>query len=58
MGPLPPRELLEQLHRGLMAYSHNRLQDDTAALTVWLLADEPTTPPPPTGEAGGGGEPS
>ncbi|MFI5688071.1 PP2C family protein-serine/threonine phosphatase [Streptomyces sp. NPDC051636] len=37
-GPLPPRELMEQLHHDLLVYSHGRLQDDTAALTVCLLA--------------------
>ncbi|MFD5795402.1 PP2C family protein-serine/threonine phosphatase [Streptomyces diastatochromogenes] len=47
-GPLPPRELLEQLHRDLMAYSHNRLQDDTAALTACLLADQRSVPPAPS----------
>ncbi|MGW2741281.1 PP2C family protein-serine/threonine phosphatase [Streptomyces sp. NPDC001450] len=56
-GPLPPRELLEQLHRDLMAYSHNRLQDDTAALTACLLADQPAAPPPPSGGVGGSGGP-
>jgi serine phosphatase RsbU (regulator of sigma subunit) len=48
-GPLPPRELLDRLHHDLLAYSHKGLQDDTAALSVWLLADEPAEPeqPPP-----------
>ena len=46
-GPLPPRDLLEQLHHDLLAYSHDQLQDDTAALTACLLAEEPSAPPPP-----------
>ncbi|WP_244184076.1 PP2C family protein-serine/threonine phosphatase [Streptomyces cellostaticus] len=49
-GPLPPRELLEQLHDDLLAYSHNQLQDDTAALTACLMADEPAAQAPPAGE--------
>ncbi|MFF4038091.1 PP2C family protein-serine/threonine phosphatase [Streptomyces sp. NPDC001816] len=52
-GPLPPRELLEQLHGDLMAYSHNGLQDDIAALTACLLADQPAEPAPPSDGAGG-----
>ncbi|CAM5714079.1 membrane protein [Streptomyces canarius] len=46
---LPPRELLERLHRDLLAYSGDRLQDDIAALAVRLPADEPAVPatPPP-----------
>ncbi|MEU6773741.1 PP2C family protein-serine/threonine phosphatase [Streptomyces sp. NPDC046759] len=42
-GPLPPRELLERLHDDLLAYSHTGLQDDTAALAVCLLPEEPPT---------------
>lgn len=38
-GTLPPHELLDRLHQDLLTYSHNRLQDDTAALTAWLPAD-------------------
>ncbi|MGW7253678.1 PP2C family protein-serine/threonine phosphatase [Streptomyces sp. NPDC054834] len=49
-GPLPPGDLLDRLHQDLLAYSHNRLQDDTAALTVWLPPDTPAT-----GPAGGDG---
>ncbi|MFJ9867659.1 PP2C family protein-serine/threonine phosphatase [Streptomyces sp. NPDC101165] len=52
-GPLPPRELMEQLHRDLLAYSHDGLQDDTAALTACLLADQPAATPPPSGAADG-----
>lgn len=40
-GPLPPRELLDRLHDDLLAHSHKGLQDDTAALSVCVLADEP-----------------
>ncbi|MET8943996.1 PP2C family protein-serine/threonine phosphatase [Streptomyces sp. NPDC004542] len=42
-GPMPPRELLDRLHHDLLAYSHNRLDDDIAALTAWL---PPGTPDP------------
>ncbi|MFD8372346.1 PP2C family protein-serine/threonine phosphatase [Streptomyces sp. NPDC059688] len=56
-GPLPPRELLENLHDDLRAYSHNRLTDDTAALSVYLLADEPSRAAPPPADAGRSGEP-
>ncbi|MFI1368708.1 PP2C family protein-serine/threonine phosphatase [Streptomyces griseochromogenes] len=56
-GPLPPRELLEQLHHDLLAYSHNQLQDDTAALTACLLAEEPSAPHPPRAGSGEGAEP-
>ncbi|MFE4969507.1 PP2C family protein-serine/threonine phosphatase [Streptomyces sp. NPDC056660] len=47
-GPMPPPELLERLHQDLLAYSGDQLQDDTAALTAFLL---------PAGAAGtpGGG---
>ncbi|MFJ1615126.1 PP2C family protein-serine/threonine phosphatase [Streptomyces sp. NPDC088251] len=38
-GLLPPRELLDRLHRDLLAYSNNRLHDDTAALAVYHLPD-------------------
>ncbi|MFJ3306480.1 PP2C family protein-serine/threonine phosphatase [Streptomyces sp. NPDC086549] len=38
-GPLPPRELLDRLHHDLLDHSHNRLHDDTAALTACLLPD-------------------
>jgi serine phosphatase RsbU (regulator of sigma subunit) len=40
-GPLPPKELLERLHDDLLAYSRDGLQDDTAALAVCLLPEEP-----------------
>ncbi|MFG2606417.1 PP2C family protein-serine/threonine phosphatase [Streptomyces sp. NPDC048514] len=40
-GPLAPRDLLERLHNDLLAYSRNRMQDDTAALAVHLPAEEP-----------------
>ncbi|MGW0997765.1 PP2C family protein-serine/threonine phosphatase [Streptomyces sp. NPDC002523] len=40
-GPLPPRELLDRLHDDLLAHSRKGLQDDTAALSVCVLADEP-----------------
>ena len=33
-GPLPPRELLDRLHRDLLHYSGGRLDDDIAALAV------------------------
>ncbi|WTN37832.1 serine/threonine-protein phosphatase [Streptomyces sp. NBC_00631] len=36
-GPMPPPELLERLHQDLLDYSHDQLQDDTAALTAFLL---------------------
>ncbi|MFE9452154.1 PP2C family protein-serine/threonine phosphatase [Streptomyces sp. NPDC006739] len=36
-APLPPQELLERLHHDLLAFSGNRLRDDTAALTACLL---------------------
>ncbi|MER5525207.1 PP2C family protein-serine/threonine phosphatase [Streptomyces sp. NPDC002677] len=36
-GPMPPPELLERLHQDLLAYSGDQLQDDTAALTAFLL---------------------
>ncbi|MFF3465083.1 PP2C family protein-serine/threonine phosphatase [Streptomyces sp. NPDC002619] len=39
-GPLPPRKLLDRLHDDLVAYSHNQLHDDTAALTVYLPPEE------------------
>ncbi|MER7834680.1 PP2C family protein-serine/threonine phosphatase [Streptomyces sp. NPDC096040] len=38
-GPMPPPELLERLHQDLLAYSHDKLQDDTAALTAFLLPE-------------------
>ncbi|MFJ3230978.1 PP2C family protein-serine/threonine phosphatase [Streptomyces sp. NPDC086787] len=38
-GPLPPWELLERLHLDLLDYSDSRLDDDTAALSVFLLSD-------------------
>ncbi|MFE8950018.1 PP2C family protein-serine/threonine phosphatase [Streptomyces sp. NPDC007856] len=41
-GPLPPAELLARLHDDLLAYSHNSLKDDTAALAVCLLPVEPS----------------
>lgn len=39
-GPMPPPELLERLHQDLLVYSHDQLQDDTAALTAFLLSEE------------------
>ncbi|MCC5474784.1 PP2C family protein-serine/threonine phosphatase [Streptomyces barringtoniae] len=45
-GPLPPKELLARLHDDLLAYS-NGLQDDTAALAVCLLPEEPSLPGEP-----------
>lgn len=45
-GPLPPKELLARLHDDLLAYSRNGLQDDTAALAVCLLPEQPPVPPP------------
>ncbi|MGW7242663.1 PP2C family protein-serine/threonine phosphatase [Streptomyces sp. NPDC054804] len=36
-GPMPPPELLERLHQDLQTYSGDQLQDDTAALTAFLL---------------------
>ncbi|MER5796406.1 PP2C family protein-serine/threonine phosphatase [Streptomyces sp. NPDC001980] len=38
-GPMPPPELLERLHQDLLDYSHDQLQDDTAALTAFLLPE-------------------
>ncbi|MBV2357103.1 serine/threonine-protein phosphatase [Streptomyces sp. J2-1] len=35
-GPLPPHDLIEQLHQDLLTWSHNRLNDDIAALTAFL----------------------
>ncbi|MEU0007191.1 PP2C family protein-serine/threonine phosphatase [Streptomyces sp. NPDC006314] len=43
-GSLPPRDLLQRLHHDLLAYGRNRPQDDTAALAVGLLDDEPSAP--------------
>ncbi|MEU1408191.1 PP2C family protein-serine/threonine phosphatase [Streptomyces sp. NPDC005728] len=34
LGPMPPRELLDRLHRDLLHYSGGRLGDDIAALAV------------------------
>ncbi|MFI1165475.1 PP2C family protein-serine/threonine phosphatase [Streptomyces sp. NPDC020801] len=34
LGPTPPRELLDRLHRDLLHYSGGRLEDDIAALAV------------------------
>ncbi|MEU6553304.1 PP2C family protein-serine/threonine phosphatase [Streptomyces sp. NPDC046915] len=34
LGPAPPRELLDRLHRDLLRYSGGRLEDDIAALAV------------------------
>ncbi|WP_316781453.1 PP2C family protein-serine/threonine phosphatase [Streptomyces sasae] len=59
-GPLPPAELLERLHEDLLAYSHDQLQDDTAALTAFLLPEGTTGRPgaPHTGpDAGAPDEP-
>ncbi|MFF4305096.1 PP2C family protein-serine/threonine phosphatase [Streptomyces sp. NPDC001601] len=39
-GPMPPPELLERLHQDLLVYSHDQLQDDTAALTAFLLPEK------------------
>ncbi|MEH0548873.1 PP2C family protein-serine/threonine phosphatase [Streptomyces sp. B21-105] len=43
-GALPPDELLRRLHTDLLAHSHDRLQDDIAALTARRLADEGCAP--------------
>ncbi|MFF4896233.1 PP2C family protein-serine/threonine phosphatase [Streptomyces sp. NPDC001068] len=44
-GPMPPPELLDRLHQDLQTYSGDQLQDDTAALTAFLLpADAAGTP--------------
>ncbi|MFJ8486942.1 PP2C family protein-serine/threonine phosphatase [Streptomyces sp. NPDC094038] len=43
-GPMPPPELLERLHQDLLAYSHDQLQDDTAALTAFLLPEAAAGP--------------
>ncbi|MCX5263054.1 PP2C family protein-serine/threonine phosphatase [Streptomyces sp. NBC_00199] len=43
-GVLPPDELLRRLHTDLLAHSHDRLQDDIAALTACLLAEEECAP--------------
>lgn len=56
-GPLPPEELLERLHSDLLAYSADGLQDDTAALTVCLVADEPAASAGPTARERRSGEP-
>ncbi|MFI6358419.1 PP2C family protein-serine/threonine phosphatase [Streptomyces sp. NPDC050743] len=45
-GPLPPKELLARLHDDLLAYSHDGLKDDTAALAVCLLPEAPSAQPP------------
>ncbi|OLZ74863.1 serine/threonine protein phosphatase [Streptomyces sp. IMTB 2501] len=45
-GPLPPKELLERLHDDLLAYSRNRMQDDTAALAVCLVPEGPSATSP------------
>ncbi|MFF8291446.1 PP2C family protein-serine/threonine phosphatase [Streptomyces sp. NPDC016309] len=46
--PMPPREVLDHLHRELLRYSGGRLDDDIAALA--LRYDKPHTPRPrPTG---------
>ncbi|TWV55943.1 serine/threonine-protein phosphatase [Streptomyces misionensis] len=42
-GPLEPGELLARLHRDLLEYSGDRLQDDTAALAACLLDGGPRT---------------
>lgn len=34
LGPAPPRELLDRLHRDLLHYSGGRLDDDIAALAI------------------------
>ncbi|MFE3167483.1 PP2C family protein-serine/threonine phosphatase [Streptomyces sp. NPDC059224] len=39
-GPMPPPELLARLHQDLQTYSGDQLQDDTAALTAFLLPSE------------------
>ncbi|WP_416071864.1 PP2C family protein-serine/threonine phosphatase [Streptomyces sp. ID05-04B] len=39
-GKPPPDELLRRPRTDLLAHSHDRLQDDIAALTACLLADE------------------
>lgn len=43
-GLLPPRELLDRLHHDLLAYSGNRLHDDTAALVACYVPDERRAP--------------
>jgi serine phosphatase RsbU (regulator of sigma subunit) len=43
-GLLPPRELLDRLHHDLLAYSGNRLHDDTAALVACYVPDERLAP--------------
>lgn len=43
-GVLAPDELLRRLHTDLLAHSHDRLQDDIAALTACLLPDEGCAP--------------
>ncbi|WEO93631.1 PP2C family protein-serine/threonine phosphatase [Streptomyces sp. FXJ1.172] len=50
-GPLSPKELLARLHDDLLAYSHQGLQDDTAALAVCLLPGGPPGPAPAPGSA-------
>ncbi|MEU9481461.1 PP2C family protein-serine/threonine phosphatase [Streptomyces sp. NPDC048191] len=44
-GPLEPKALLERLHDDLLAFSQNGLKDDTAALAVCLLPEEPREQP-------------
>ncbi|SOE53140.1 Stage II sporulation protein E (SpoIIE) [Streptomyces sp. OV198] len=46
-GLLPPRELLDRLHHDLLAYSDNRLNDDTAALIAYYIPDGPRAPTDP-----------
>jgi serine phosphatase RsbU (regulator of sigma subunit) len=43
-GPLPPEELLDRIHDDLLAHSHRGLEDDTAALAVCLLPEDPPEP--------------
>jgi serine phosphatase RsbU (regulator of sigma subunit) len=40
-GPLAPEELLDRIHDDLLAHSHRGLEDDTAALAVCLLPEDP-----------------
>ncbi|WP_330455729.1 serine/threonine-protein phosphatase [Streptomyces sp. NBC_00820] len=51
-GPLDPEKLLDRLHRDLLVYSGDQLQDDTAALAAHRLPDEPTASAEPAASTG------
>ncbi|MFE2102058.1 PP2C family protein-serine/threonine phosphatase [Streptomyces sp. NPDC059468] len=45
LGPAPPRELLDRLHRDLLHYSGGRLNDDIAALAIRCRTPPGEEPP-------------